>query len=83
MNEPENSNPIRKTVWEKIDCLMECIDDLDIDYIRYCEFETSHLIVNDSQKWAYLVHDPGVVVSEISFEKVDYQKAIKSFEKYL
>jgi hypothetical protein len=83
MNEPENSNPNRKTVWEKIDYLMECIDDLDINYIRYCEFETSHLIVNDKQKWAYLVHDPDIVVSEISFEEVNYQRAVKVFGELL
>ena len=83
MKVPDDNTPIRKTVWEKIDYLMECIDDLDIHYIRFCEFETSHLIVNDKQKWAYLVHDPDIVVSEMSFEEVNYQKAIKLFGKHL
>jgi len=83
MNEPENSNPNRKTVWEKIDYLMECIDDLDIYHIRYCELATCHLIINDKHKWANLVHDPGTVVSEMSFEEVKYQNTVELFGKHL
>ena len=83
MNETNNNTPKRPTVWQKIDYLTQAIDDLNIYYIRYCEFETSHLTVNDKQKWAYLVHDPGVVVSEISFEEVNYERAIKLFGKDL
>ncbi len=75
--------PDRKTVGQKIDYLMECLDDFDIDHIRYCEFSTSHLIVNYKQKRAYLVHDPGTVVNEISFEVVNYDKAVKIYAKYL
>ena len=75
--------PARKTVGQKIDYLMECLDDFDIDHIRFCEFATSHLIVNYKQKWAYLVHDPGTVVNEISFEIVNYDKAVKIYGKYL
>ena len=68
---------------QKIDYLMECLDGFNIDNIRYCEFSTSHLIVNYKQKWAYLVHDPGTVVNEISFEIVNYDKAVKIYCKYL
>ena len=75
--------PERITVGQKLDYLMDCLDDFDLDYIRYCEFSTSHLIVNTNQKWAYLVHDPGTVVNEISFEAVNYDKAIKIYGKYL
>ena len=75
--------PDRKTVGQKIDYLMECLDDFDLDHIRYCEFSTSHLIVNTKQKWAYLVHDPGTVASEISFETVNYDKADEIYGKYL
>ena len=53
-------------------------------YIRYCTFSSSHLILNDRDKWAYIVHDPGTVVSsEIAIEKVDYQRAVDTFEDVL
>ncbi len=53
-------------------------------YIRYCAFSSSHLIVNDREKWAYIVHDTGIVVSsEIALESVDYQRAIEIFEDVL
>ncbi len=74
---------VKKTVWHKISYLLDCIDDFNVDHIRYCEFSTSQLIVNPKQKWAYLVHDPGTIVSEMSFEKVNYQKAIDKFGKHL
>jgi hypothetical protein len=41
------------------------------------------LIVDDSQAWAYIVHNQGPVVSEMSFEKVNYMQVIEKFEKYL
>ena len=75
--------PDRKTVWHKISYLMDCIDEFNVDHIRHCEFSASHLIVNPKQKWAYLVHDPGTVVEEMSFEKVNYKKAIDKFGKHL
>ena len=74
---------ISNTVWEKLDYLMSCIDGINIKHIRCCSFTYSHLIVNDSQAWAYIVHDQGTVVSEMSFEKVNYMQALKKFEKYL
>ena len=64
----DNNAPPRTTAWHKINYLTECFDDLDINYIRFYELETYHIIVNDLHKWAYLVHDPGVVFSEISLE---------------
>ena len=79
----KSTKTVKKTIGHKIDYLLDCIDDFNIDHIRYCEFPTSHLIVNYKQKWAYLVHDPGTVVDEISFEKVDYQKAVDKFGKLL
>jgi hypothetical protein len=40
--------------------------------------------VNDREKWANIVHDPGTVVdTEIAFESVDYQRAIEIFEDVL
>ena len=74
---------IRKTVWQKLNYLRSIMPGLSYSYkyIRYCIFSNSHLIVNDRGKWAYLVHDPGTVVSsEISFETVDYHRAIEIFE---
>ena len=53
-------------------------------HIRYCAFSSLHLIVNDNQKWAYIVHDAGTVVSsEMAVEEVDYQRAIDKFEDVL
>jgi hypothetical protein len=75
--------PERIKVGQKIDYLMDCLDNFDLDYIRYFEFSTSHLIVNTNQKWAYLVHDPGIVVGEISFEAVNFDKAVKKFGNHL
>jgi len=74
---------IRSTVWEKLDYLMSCINGFSLRHIRYSAFSYSHLIVNDSQKWAYIVHDRGTVVSEMSFEKVDYLRAIEKFDTVL
>jgi hypothetical protein len=53
-------------------------------HIRYCSFSSSHLIVNDRDEWAYLVHDPGTVVSsEISFENADYYRSVEIFDDVL
>ena len=75
---------IRKTIWQKLDYLKSMFTGFSLRHIRYCAFSSLHLIVNDSQKWAYIVHDPGTVVSsEMSVEAVDYQRAIKKFEDVL
>ena len=73
----------KNTIWQKLDYLQNCIEGFSVRHIRYCVFSYSHLIVNDSKKWAYVVHDQGTVVSEMSFEKVDYMQAIKKFEDIL
>jgi len=75
---------ICKTVWQKLDYLRGILGGFSFRHIRYCSSSSFHLIVNDNQKWAYIVHDPGTVVSsEISFESVDYQRVIDKFEKIL
>jgi len=75
---------IRKTVWQKLNYLRSILPGFSFRYIRYCTFSSSHLIVNDREKWAHIVHDPGTVVSsEIAFESVDYYRAIEIFEDVL
>ena len=75
---------IRKTVWQKLNYLRTILPGFSFRYIRYCTFSSSHLIVHDREKWAYIVHDPGTVVSsEIAFESVDYQRAVEIFEDVL
>ena len=75
---------IRKTVWQKLNYLRSILPGFSFRYIRYCTFTGSHLIVHDREKWAYVVHDPGTVVSsEISFEDIDYQRAVEIFEDVL
>ena len=75
---------IRKTVWQKLNHLRDILPGFSFRYIRYCTFSSSHLIVNDREKWANIVHDPGTVVdTEIAFEDVDYQRAIEIFEDVL
>ena len=75
---------IRKTVWQKLNYLRSILPGFSFRYIRYCTFSSSHLIVNEREKWAYIVHDPGTVVSsEIAFENVDYQRAVEIFEDVL
>ena len=75
---------IRKTVWQKLSYLRSILPGFSFRYIRCCAFSSSHLIVNDREEWAYLVHDPGTVVSsEISFETVDYHRAVEIFEDVL
>jgi hypothetical protein len=71
-------------VWQKLNYLRSILAGFSFRYIRYCTFTSSHLIVNDREKWAYLVHDPGTVVSsEISFETVDYHRAVELFKDIL
>ncbi len=75
---------IRKTVWQKLNYLRSILSGFSFRYIRYCAFSSSHLILNDREKWAYIVHDPGTVVSsEIAFENVDYQRAVDIFADVL
>ena len=75
---------IRKTVWQKLNYLRSILPGFSFRYVRYCTFSSSHLIVNDREKWAFIVHDPGTVVSsEIAFESVDYQRAAEIFEDVL
>ncbi len=75
---------IRKTVWQKLNYLRGILPGFSFRYIRYCTFSSSHLLVNDREKWAHIVHDPGTVVdTEIAFESVDYQRAIEIFEDVL
>ena len=75
---------IPKTVWQKLNYLIGILPGFSFRYIRYCTFSNSHLIVNDREKWAYIVHDPGTVVSsEISFEKADYKRAVDIFKDVL
>jgi formylmethanofuran dehydrogenase subunit E len=74
----------RKTIWQKLEYLKSIFTGFSIRHIRYCTFSSLHLIVNDSPKWAYIVYDPGTVVSsEMSVEAVDYQRAIERFEDVL
>jgi hypothetical protein len=62
---------IRKTVWQKLNYLRSILPGFSFR-------------VNDREKWAYIVHDPGTVVSsEIAFESVDYQRAVEIFEDVL
>ena len=75
---------IRKTVWQKLNYLKSILTSFSFRYIRSCSFSSSHLIVNDREQWAYLVHDPGTVVSfEISFENADYHRSVEVFEDVL
>lgn len=75
---------IRNTIWEKIDYLKSMFPGFSLRHIRYCAFSSLHLIVNDNQKWAYIVHDAGTIVSsEMAVEEVDYQRAIDKFEDVL
>ncbi len=75
---------IRKTVWQKLNYLRSILPGFSFRYIRYCTFSSSHLILNDREKWAYIVHDPGTVVSsEIAFEPVNYQRALDIFKDVL
>jgi hypothetical protein len=75
---------IRKTVWQKLNYLRNILPGFNFRHIRYCAFSSSHLILNDREKWAYIVHDPGTVVSsEIALEEVDYQRAVDIFEDVL
>jgi hypothetical protein len=74
----------RKTVWQKLNYLRGILPGFSFRHIRYCTFSASHLIVNDMEKWAHIVHDPGTVVSsEIAFETVDYERAVDIFEDVL
>jgi hypothetical protein len=75
---------IRKTVWQKLNYLRSILPGFSLRYIRYCTFSSYHLILNDREKWAYIVHDPGTVVSsEIALERVEYQRAVDVFEDVL
>jgi hypothetical protein len=77
-------NRKNNTIWQKLEYLRSIFIGFSLRHIRYCAFTNGHLIVNDNQKWAYLVHDQGTVVSsEMAFEEIDYERAVEKLEDVL